>query len=203
MKIAIIGGTGNVGQRIAVEAQTRGHQVTVIARKGSAAIPFGATFLPGDVVADATGLGEKLKGFDVLVSSAHFASVDAVHVLQAARSAGIQRLFVVGGAGSLEVAPGVRVVDTPDFPAAWKPEALGGAQFLDSLRKTDDIDWTFLSPGALFVPGLRTGKFRLGGDTLMADANGNSVISYEDYAIAALDEIETPAHLRQRFSVAY
>lgn len=201
--IAILGGTGNVGQRIAVEALARGHLVTVVARKPSAAIPFGAQFVAADVAADAAGLGEKLKGFDVLVSTTKFASVKSADVLAVARAAGIRRVLVVGGAGSLEIQPGLRLVDTPEFPEAYKSEAVPGAQFLDDLRKVDDLDWTFFTPAAHFVPGQRTGKFRLGGDAFFVDAHGNSVISYEDYAIAALDEIEKPAHLRQRFSIAY
>jgi putative NADH-flavin reductase len=202
-RIAIIGGTGNVGQRIAVEAQSRGHQVTVVARHPAAAIPFGADFVAGDIAADPAGLGEKLKGHDVLVGTARFATVTAAHVLAAARAAGIGRVLVVGGAGSLEVKPGLRLVDTPEFPAAYKSEAVPGARFLDDLRKVDDVDWTFLTPAAHFVPGRRTGQFRLGGDAFFTDADGNSVISYEDYAVALLDEIEKPAHVRQRFSIAY
>ncbi|TAM03355.1 MAG: NAD(P)-dependent oxidoreductase [Paraburkholderia sp.] len=202
-RIAIIGGTGNVGQRIAVEAQSRGHQVTVVARKPSAAIPFGANFVAGDAVTGAAALGEKLKGHDVLVSAAKFASVTAANVLEVARGAGIGRVLVVGGAGSLEIKPGLRLVDTPDFPEAYKSEAVPGAQFLDDLRKVHDVDWTFLTPAAHFVPGLRTGTFRLGGDAFFTDDKGNSMISYEDYAIAMLDEIEKPANVRKRFSIAY
>ncbi len=201
-RIAIIGGTGNVGQRIAREALSRGHQVTVVARK-SAEIPQGAGFVEGDVALDPAALGAKLQGHDVLVSSARFATVTAAPVLAATHAAGIKRLLVVGGAGSLEVAPGVRLIDTPEFPAAYKEEAGAGAQFLADLREVGDLDWSFLSPAAFFGPGERTGTFRLGGDGFFTDANGASKISYEDYAVALLDEIEKPAHLRQRFSVAY
>jgi putative NADH-flavin reductase len=112
-------------------------------------------------------------------------------------------LLVVGGAGSLFVAPGVRVIDTPDFPAEYKTEASAGAAFLDELKKEKSLNWTFLSPSALFIEGPRTGVFRLGLDSLLVDTNGHSSISFADFAIAMLDEIERPAHSRQRFTVGY
>ena len=123
--------------------------------------------------------------------------------MAAAKQAGVPRLLVVGGAGSLEVAPGVALVDTPQFPAAYKAEALAGRAFLDTLRGEKALDWTFISPSALFEPGERTGSFRLGGDALLSDAAGQSRITMEDFAIALADEIETPAHPRQRFTVGY
>ncbi|MET0288765.1 MAG: NAD(P)-dependent oxidoreductase [Pseudoxanthomonas sp.] len=201
--IALIGGTGNVGRRLLAESLQRGHRVTVVARKPVTDLPPGVAFVEGDVAADPTGLGAKLAGHDVLISAARFDTVTADHVLAAARAAGIPRLAVVGGAGSLEVAPGVRLVDTPEFPAEYKSEALPGAAFLDQLRGVSDIDWTFLSPAAFFGPGERTGHFRLGGDAFMTDGEGTSRISYEDFAVALLDEIEQPRHSRQRFSVVY
>jgi putative NADH-flavin reductase len=109
---------------------------------------------------------------------------------------------VVGGAGSLEVAPGVRLVDTPDFPSAYKAEASTGAAFLDLLRQERELDWTYISPSAMFVPGERTGRFRLGRDQLLTNENGSS-ISFEDYAIALVDEVEKLAHSRRRFTVGY
>ena len=113
------------------------------------------------------------------------------------------RYLVVGGAGSLEVAPGKKLIDTPNFPAAYKPEAGAGGVFLDLLRGEKDIDWTFLSPSALIGAGERTGKFRLGGDQLLTAPDGKSSISYEDYAVALVDELEKPAHSRRRFTVGY
>jgi putative NADH-flavin reductase len=107
-----------------------------------------------------------------------------------------------GRAGSLEVAPGVKLIETPEFPEIYKAEAAAGGVFLDVLRKEPSLDWTFLSPSALFIPGERTGKFRLGGDQLLANDKGSS-ISFEDYAIAMADEIEKPAHSRARFTVGY
>ncbi|PZP60630.1 NAD(P)-dependent oxidoreductase [Pseudoxanthomonas winnipegensis] len=201
--IALLGGTGNVGRRLLAEALRRGHTVTVIARKPVDDLPTGAVFVQGDITADPAALGAKLTGHDVFISSANFANVTADHVLGAVRAAGIPRLAVVGGAGSLEVAPGVRLVDTPQFPAEYKFEALPGAAFLDQLRAVKDITWTFLSPAAFFGPGERTGQFRLGGDAFLTDAKGESRISYEDYAVALLDEVESPRHDGQRFSVLY
>jgi len=109
----------------------------------------------------------------------------------------------VGGAGSLEVAPGVRVIDTPDFPAEYKPEASAGALFLERLQREPALDWTFLSPSAEFVHGSRTRAFRLGEDSLLVDREGRSHISFEDYAIAMVDELEQGRHLRNRFTVGY
>lgn len=202
-KIAILGGTGNVGRRLIAEALRRGHSVTVIARKPVSDLPVGVAFVQGDVLADPAALGAALHGQDVLVSTVRFTEVEAAHVLAVARAAGIRRLLVVGGAGSLLVGPGVRLIDTPQFPEAYKPEASAGARFLDDLRGVQDIDWSFLSPAAMFGPGERTGHFRLGGDDFFTDADGKSTVSYEDYAVALLDEVEQPAHSRQRFSVAY
>ncbi|MCD0506258.1 NAD(P)-dependent oxidoreductase, partial [Bordetella petrii] len=118
-------------------------------------------------------------------------------------SAGVPRLLVVGGAGSLRVAPGVMLIDTPEFPDAYKPEARAGVVFLDTLRREKALDWTFLSPSALFEPGERTGVFRVGADELLADDEGKSWISMEDYAIALVDELESPRHTRRRFTVGY
>jgi putative NADH-flavin reductase len=109
----------------------------------------------------------------------------------------------VGGAGTLEVAPGKALIDTPDFPEAYKREAAAGGKFLDALRSEREIDWTCLSPSAEFVPGRRTGQFRLGDDRLLVDASGRSWISMEDFAIALVDELETPKHCRRRFTVGY
>jgi putative NADH-flavin reductase len=203
MKITVIGATGRVGSRIAAEALARGHQVSGIARNPDPAkAPAGVKLSKGDATKPDT-IVNALKGADVVVSSARFAIVPAAPLLEAVRKAGVKRLFVVGGAGSLEVAPGQLLVDTPAFPEPAKAEAVPGTAFLKEIRAVTDLDWTFLSPGALFNPGERTGKFRVGGDQLMKDAEGKSHISMEDYAIAAVDELESPKHSRQRFSVAY
>ena len=203
MKVALIGASGQAGSRLLAELSARGHSVTAIARHPEkiAALP-GATPVKGDV-ADKAGLVALLRGHDAVISSVHYTASDPALILAAVRESGVKRYFVVGGARSLEVAPGVRLVDTPNFPAIYKAEATKGAEFLDLLRRTaGDLDWTFLSPSAMFVPGERTGKFRLGGDQLLTHDKGSS-ISFEDYAIAAVDELEKPAHIRERFTVGY
>lgn len=201
-RIALIGASGNAGSRILKELSDRGHQVTAIARTPEkiAALP-GVTAVQGDL-SDAAGLAAHLEGHDAIVSSVKFLDTNFGLLLQAVRASGVKRYLVVGGAGSLEIAPGKRLVDQPDFPAQYKDEALKGAAFLDLLNTVDDLDWTFLSPSALFVPGERTGRFRLGKDQLLAAENGSS-ISFEDYAVAMVDEIEKPQHLHRRFTVGY
>ena len=202
MKIALIGASGNAGARLTAELSRRGHAVTAVARHPEkiAALP-GVTAKAGDVRDDA-GLARLLAGHDAVVSSVRFVDTDPDALIAIVRQSGVKRYLVVGGAGSLEVAPGVKLIDTPQFPAAYKPEASAGGVFLDRLRATSDLDWTFLSPAAMFVPGERTGEFRLGKDELIANDKGSS-ISFEDYAIAAVDELEAPKHIRQRFTVGY
>ncbi|MGG2476498.1 NAD(P)-dependent oxidoreductase [Rhizobium sp. BR5] len=201
-KIALIGASGNAGSRILKELSDRGHKVTAIARNPEkiAALP-NVVAKQGDVF-DQAALSELLEGHDAVISSVHFTASDPVTLIEAVRASGVPRYLVVGGAGSLEIAPGQRVVDLPDFPAAYKAEATKGAEFLDLLKQEKQLDWTFLSPSAEFVPGERTGKFRIGKDGLLSNDQG-SRISFEDYAIALVDEIEKPQHSRQRFTVGY
>ncbi|KMO40437.1 NAD(P)-dependent oxidoreductase [Methylobacterium aquaticum] len=200
-KVAVIGATGNVGTRIVAELVQRGHRVTAISRHPAAHASPQVEPAAGDV-RDPAGLSRLLAGHDAVVSAVHFVDTDPAALIGAVRESGVTRYVVVGGAGSLEVAPGQRLVDQPDFPAVYKDEALKGAAFLDVLRGVADLDWSFLSPSALIEPGERTGRFRLGRDSLLVGETG-SRISYEDYAVALVDEIERPAHLRQRFTVGY
>src|SRR5205807_2857986 len=203
MKIAVIGASGNAGSRITAELARRGHAITAIARNPEkiAKLP-NVTAKPGDVH-DQPSLTRLLAGHDAAISSVHFLASDPVKLIAAARDSKVGRYLVVGGAGSLEVAPGVRLVTTPGFPAQYKAEAEKGAAFLDLLRAERELNWTFLSPSALFTAGQRTGKFRLGTDQLLTAADGKSSISFEDFAVALADEIERPAHIRQRFTVGY
>lgn len=201
-KIALIGASGNAGSRILKELSDRGHQVTAIARNPEKIANLPDVVVKKGDVFDQAGLSELLKGHDAVISSVHFTASDPATLIEAVRASGVQRYLVVGGAGSLEIAPGQRVVDLPDFPAAYKAEATKGAEFLDRLKQEKQLDWTFLSPSAEFVPGERTGKFRIGKDSLLSNDEG-SRISFEDYAIALVDEIEKPQHSRQRFTVGY
>jgi putative NADH-flavin reductase len=203
MNIVVLGVTGRAGSRISHELLQRGHQVTGIARHVDAASAQQGLTLASADVADVERLQTLLKGHDAVISSTRFVGSDAASLIAAVQAAGVPRLLVVGGAGSLEVAPGVALVDTPEFPAAYKPEALAGRDFLNVLRHQQTLDWTFLSPSAVFEPGQRTGVFRLGKDSLLVAANGSSAISMEDFAIALVDELEQPKHSRQRFTVGY
>jgi putative NADH-flavin reductase len=203
MKVALIGASGNAGSRILSELLSRGHEVTGIVRHPEK-LPVREKLTAKQCdINDQDGLAQLLVGHEAVISAVKFQPANSQSLIGAVKKAGVKRLLVVGGAGSLEVSPEVQLVDTPDFPAGYKPEALAGRDFLNVLRGERELDWTFLSPSALFVPGERTGKFRLGTDSLLAGANGESKISMEDYAIALVDELETPRHPRQRFTVGY
>lgn len=203
MKIALIGATGFIGSRLLAELTSRGHQVTAIVRNPEK-VPQGAglTAKKGDVY-DKDGLAALLAGHDAVISAVHYTASDPAVLLAAVKQSGVKRYLVVGGAGSLEVAPGVKLFDTKEFPALYLDEARKGGAYLDLLKGESSLDWTFLSPSALIEPGERTGKFRLGKDQLLVDDKGQSRISAEDYAIALVDELEKPAHSRQRFTVGY
>lgn len=209
MKIALFGAGGMIGSRIAREALARGHQVTAISRTpGKLAKDLAVTEIKADA-RDAQSIAQAVKGHDVAISAVGVGTGDQTSLLQAnealiagVKQAGAARLLVVGGAGSLEVKPGLQVVDLPDFPEAYKPPALAHREVLNLYRKAD-LDWTYLSPAAVIAPGERTGKFRLGGDQLVADAKGESRISAEDYAVAMVDELEQPRHIRKRFTLGY
>ncbi|MCW3476210.1 NAD(P)-dependent oxidoreductase [Limobrevibacterium gyesilva] len=203
MKVALIGATGNAGSRILAELARRGDEVTAIVRHPEKvpALPH-VTAKQGDVF-DQDGLARLLTGHDAVISAIHFTDSDPRKLIEAVRASGAKRYLVVGGAGSLEVAPGQRLVDTPNFPPQYKAEALKGGEFLALLRQEQELNWTFLCPSAMFVPGERTGKFRLGTDQLLVDDKGKGWISFEDFAVALVDELERPAHERRRFTVGY
>ena len=199
--IALIGASGNGGSRILRELSDRDHSVTAIARNPDriAALP-GVKAVKGDIF-DKAGLADLLRGHDGVVSAVHFTASDPHMLIDAVRAAGVKRYVVMGGAGSL-LADGKPLIASSDFPEAYKAEATMGAAFLEVLREVADLDWTFLSPSAEIFEGKRTGTFRLGKDDLLVGPDG-SRISFEDFAVALVDEIETPAHIRQRFTVGY
>jgi hypothetical protein len=200
--IALVGASGNIGSKILEEALRREHQVTAIVRhpEGLAA-RAGVTVVQGDVGESAT-LAPKLQGVPVLVVSIRWTG-NAAQVLETARLARVGRLIAVVGAGSLEASAGVRVIDTPEFPPAWRPGAQGAADALQILRGEQQLDWLAVSPSWTIAPGERTGKYRVGGDQLLRDAGGESRISREDFAVAIIDEIERPRHHRQRITIGY
>jgi len=211
MKILLIGASGTIGQRVLAEALRRGHAVTTLTRDPSRVLAQpGVTAVKGDVL-DPQSLAGAAAGHDVVISAFGPGGQDAAQMVDAARAqiaglkaAGVKRLVVVGGAGSLEVAPGVQLVDTPEWPTALKGIALAHREALEVYRaEGGELEWTYISPPALIEPGARTGKFRVGGDQLLVDAQGQSRISAEDYAVALLDEVETPRQVRGRFTVAY
>lgn len=199
--IALIGASGRGGSRILKELSDRGHQVTAIARNPDriSALP-GVKAVRGDVF-DEAGLAGLLRGHDAVVSAVHFTASDAKTLIGAVCASGVRRYVVMGGAGSL-LAGGKPLIDSPDFPEAYKAEASKGAEFLELLKRTDDLDWSFVSPSAEIFEGERTGSFRLGKDELLVGPDG-SRISFEDFAVALVDEIEKSGHLRQRFTVGY
>jgi putative NADH-flavin reductase len=203
LKIAIIGATGNVGKRITEEALNRGHQVTGIARTIDGIAARNNLTLKVADIGNPEALAGILKGHDLVVSSVKSSDFDTDQLIKAVRLSGVKRYLAVGGAGSLEVRPGVTALDTGLLPDFVVPAARGAQDFLNVLRTVEDLDWTVLSPANEFLPGKRTGKFRLGGHELIIDENGKSAISFEDYAIALLDEIETPRHLKDHFSIGY
>jgi len=202
-KIAIIGATGRAGSQLLEEALRRGHNVTAIARDTSKFAPRDGVVSKSVDALDASALQDAVAGHDVVISAAHFATLPASAVIGPVKKAGVKRLLVVGGAGSLLLPDGTRVIDSQGFPAEYKAEAGAGAEFLENLRQEKQLDWTFLSPSAEFIEGERTGKFRIGKDDLLVSSAGRSWITFADYAIAMLDEVETPKHSRQRFAVGY
>ena len=203
MRVSLIGATGNAGSRILAELAHRGHQVAAIVRHPERVPKLDGVSAKECDVNHVADLASILRGHDVVVSSVHFLDGQADKLIDAVRQARVPRYLVVGGAGSLENGKGVRLIDADEVPEPYRAESRAGCAFLDLLRQTHDIDWTFLSPSAQFVAGERTGVFRLGTDTALRDAEGRSRISYEDYAVALVDEIEQPRHSKCRFTVGY
>lgn len=203
MKIALIGATGFAGSKILNEALERDHKVTGIVRRIEK-LPQHTNLTPQKAdIGDEKQLAEILKGHDAVISSVHFSVSDYSKLSAAIKASGVKRWLVVGGAGSLEVAPGVALITTPEFPEAYKKEAQAGYDFLQELKKETTLDWSFLSPSAEFVDGDKTESFRLGRDQLLVDEDGRSWISTDDFAVAMINEVEYPQHVKQRFTVGY
>ncbi len=213
MQITVIGAAGFVGSRVVTEAATRGHEVTAVVRDGArtADLPAGVRVRAGDA-ADIAGVRRLGGGQDAVVAPIRPPAgredelVTTTTALLTGLAGSGARLVVVGGAGSLAVpgSGGRLVAEDPDLvEPGYRGVARAGVHQLAACRAADSADWTYVSPPAVMLPGTRSGRYRLGGDELLVDAAGRSTISVEDLAVALVDEIETPAHRRARFTVAY
>ena len=209
MNVVLFGASGMIGTRILNELVSRGHRVIAVGRDPSK-VPANPSVaaVKGDIL-DPEDVAAKVKGANAVVSAYGPGSGNPDGMVTSVRSligglhkASVWRLIVVGGAGSLLVGHGVDLIDSGHLPEQWKAIAIAHRDALNLLRGSD-LAWTYFSPAAFIEPGERTGRFRLGGDTLLADDQGNSRISAEDYAVALVDEVEKPEHIRQRFTIAY
>ena len=209
MNIVLFGATGTLGSRILRELVSRGHQVTAVVRDAAALdTQENVTATMADIM-DASSVADACTGADVVVSAYGPGPAKPELLLDAVRgliagveASGVKRLVAVGGAGSLEVASGMKLVDTPDFPAEWKGIALAHEEALELLHASK-LDWTSVSPAAFIHPGERTGHYRAAKDQLIVNDKGQSEISAEDFAIAIADEVEHPKHVRERFAAAW
>jgi len=202
MNIVLLGAGGRAGSRILAELVNRGHAVLALSRTVEKIPQHDGVSRAAIDVRNTDEVTPAVRGHDAVINATKFKEIDTQGLIDAVTAAGVKRFITVGGAGSLWLETGVREIDGPGFPEEVKPEAGAGARFLDELRASD-LDWTFLSPSRIFVPGERTGTFRIGKDDLIFDENGRSGISMEDYAIALVDELEAPSFIRERFTVGY
>ena len=215
-KFAVIGASGYVGKAVVKELASRGHQVTAFARD-AAKVESAANVQAVAADVNAADFAAQLQGFDAVVSAFNSGwsnpnmaadyTQGANAVIEAAKAAQVPYLLVVGGAGSLYAAPGVQLIDTPEFPKEIYDGANAARQLLNDLRNRRDVNWAFISPPAqLGVTGgyseERTGAYRLGGEDLLMDGNAPAGIGVADLAIAIADDVEKKAHLFQRFTVA-
>ena len=215
MKVAVVGVTGNLGNKIMVEALLRGHSVTGIARSATAKLaPFSSLTLKDVDVSNAQALGAAMAGHEAIIHAVSpgpnvpdvYNKFVALHkaVIAGAKLSGVKRFLCVGGAASLKLPDGTVFLDSDQWPEQFSKEAVKGTRELMYLLKDEpELDWVFLSPSVFLEPGKRTGKYRVGKDHVLFDASGRSNISREDYAVAMIDELERPAHTRERFTVGY
>ena len=210
MNVVVYGATGNSGSEIIKELLARGHKVTGVARNVEKLKDQPNVTAKTDDLSNVDAVAAVIKGADVVVSAYQPPAdntdklIDVTKLqIEAAKKAGVPRLLVVGGAGQLEVAPGVTLIKSGHLPQEYMPIALSHEKAAEVLKASSGINWTYIAPGAYFVPGERTGKYRTGTNNLVSDEKGQSKITYADYAIALVDEIEKPKHERQLFSVGY
>lgn len=209
MRIVLYGATGRAGSRILEEAVRRGHEVVAVTRDGRRAGSGGSVEWRTDDLSDVEGIEETTRGADAVISAYAPPATETEALVGVCERlaagvvrAKVPRLLVVGGAGTLEVAPGKTLLESGMLPAEWVPIATAHGRALDALRASD-ADWTYVSPAAFFEPGERTGRYRTSADTLLTDEKGESRVSMEDYAIAMVDEVESGAHRKSRFAVAW
>jgi putative NADH-flavin reductase len=211
MKVAVFGATGQIGSVVVNELLSRGHEVTAVVRDPAqyTLTHDKLSVTTGDIT-DVASIASAVAGHDAVVSSISSNKTgnheifreSPVNLIAGLKQAGVSRLVVVGGAGSLEI-NGARLIDGPDFPADWFEGANAHADGLKIYRQENELEWTFFSPAIMILPGERTGTFRLGNDSPVFDAEGKSEISIEDYAVALVDELENPQHIRARFTIGY
>lgn len=216
MKVALIGASGFVGSAILQELLQRGHQVTAIVRNTGKITPAENLKVISVNVLDEAALQTAITGHEAVISAYNpgWTNPDlyqeflkgSQRIQAAVKNAGVKRFIVVGGAGSLFIAPDLQVVDTKEFPADIRPGALAARDYLTLLTEETELDWTFLSPAIEMHPGtsgVRKGTYRTGLENPVFDDSGRSILSVEDTAVAIVDELETPRHIRQRFTAAY
>lgn len=213
MKVALIGATGFVGSAVLQELLNRGHQVTGMVQHPEK-LPKENNLIPKktDVYHEAD-LAAMLTGQEAVISAfnpgwknpeiRNLMEKGSSSILKATKKSGVKRLIFVGGAGSLQISPGIDLLDTPDFPAQWREGAEGARQALKLFRQENELDWVFVSPAIKLVPGERTGKYKVGKDEPVFNIKKESRISVQDLAVAIVDELEKPKHHRERFTAGY
>jgi putative NADH-flavin reductase len=215
MKVVVIGATGFVGQNLTTELASRGHEVIAIARKVDSVKENDKVTAKTADVGDTTSLANALKGADVVVSAFNAGWTNpnlyadfikgSEAIQQAVKEAGVPRLIVIGGAGSLFI-DGQQLVDGPNFPAEYKAGATAARDYLNTIKNEKDLNWTFFSPAIEMHPGIdtgRTGSYRLGSESPVFNAEGRSMLSVQDLAVVIADEVESNQHAKQRFTAAY
>jgi len=216
MKIAVIGASGFVGKHLVSELVNRKHSIKAFARNTENILAHENVEKIALDANDVEKLAANLADVDVVVSAYNAGWTNpnlyddflkgSKSIQEATKKAGVKRLIMIGGAGSLQATPEIQIVDTPEFPAEIKPGALAARDYLNILKEETELDWTFFSPAPEMHPGtsgVRKGTYRLGTDYPVADEHGRSVLSVEDVAVVIADEVEQPKHIKQRFTAAY
>ncbi|GAB2540910.1 NAD(P)-dependent oxidoreductase [Spirosoma aerophilum] len=214
MKLALIGASGFVGSALLEEALNRGHEVTAIVRNPEkiSTTDDKLTVQKGDAQ-DPSEVAQLVANHDAVLNAYNAGWTNpnlyndflkgSLAIEKGTEESGVKRILIVGGAGSLEIAPGFQLVDSPEFPEAYKAGATAARDYLAGLRKNTTLDWTYLSPAINLAPGERTGTFRLGTEQPVFDEKGENNVSVKDLAVAALNEIEQPQFIQQRFTLGY